>query len=233
MKTFKLEGKPRKEIGKKATKALRREGFVPAVIYGKEPVDLPFEGTLEEGQTLIEKDGKGTIVTNFAVAAEAIKKLIYTPEIYLVEVTIAGRTHKAILKDFQAHPVTDEILHADFLAVYDDKPVVMEVPVVLDGFAVGVKAGGKLVLTSRKLRVKALVDNIPERIHINVEKLTLGKNIQVKELSIPNLTLMNAPDNVVCAVVMTRGAMSAAGEEEEEATEGAEAAEGAETPAAE
>lgn len=231
MKTFKLEGKPRKEIGKKATKALRKEGLIPAVLYGEKPVDLPFTGKLEDGQTLIDTQDKGAIVTNFAVTFDAVRKLVYTPEIFVVELNIGGRIQKAILKDLQLHPVTDEILHLDFLAVFDDKPVVMEVPVVLDGFATGVKAGGKLVLTSRKLKVKALVSDIPERLHVNVEKLKLGKNIQVKNLKFPNITLMNAPDNVVCAVIMTRGAISAAAAEEEEGAE--EAAETTETPAAE
>ncbi len=228
MKTFKLEGQPRKEIGKKAVKALRKEGLIPAVLYGEKPVDLPYSGKLEAGQMLIEKQDKGAIVTNFAVTFEAVRKLIYTPEIFVVELNLGGRIQKAILKDLQLHPVTDEILHIDFLAVFDDKPVVMEVPVVLDGFAAGVKAGGKLILVSRKLKVKALVNDIPERLHINVEKLRLGKNIQVKNLKFPNLMLMNAPDNVVCAVVMTRGAVAGAEEEETE-----EAAEATETPSAE
>lgn len=228
MKTFKLEGQPRKEIGKKAVKALRKEGLIPAVLYGEKPVDLPYSGKLEAGQMLIEKQDKGAIVTNFAVTFEAVRKLIYTPEIFVVELNLGGRIQKAILKDLQLHPVTDEILHIDFLAVFDDKPVVMEVPVVLDGFAAGVKAGGKLILVSRKLKVKAWVNDIPERLHINVEKLRLGKNIQVKNLKFPNLMLMNAPDNVVCAVVMTRGAVAGAEEEETE-----EAAEATETPSAE
>lgn len=226
MKTFKLEGQPRKEIGKKAVKALRKEGLIPAVLYGEKPVDLPYSGKLEAGQMLIEKQDKGAIVTNFAVTFEAVRKLIYTPEIFVVELNLGGRIQKAILKDLQLHPVTDEILHIDFLAVFDDKPVVMEVPVVLDGFAAGVKAGGKLILVSRKLKVKALVNDIPERLHVNVEKLRLGKNIQVKNLKFPNLMLMNAPDNVVCAVAMTRGAVATAGDDdeaEEAATEATEA----------
>ena len=212
MKTFQLEGKPRVGVGKKAVKALRSEGLIPAVLYGASPVELPFSGNLAEGEILIEKQGKGTVVTNFAITFDAIRKLIYTPEIFLVELTINGKMQKAIVKDIQFHPVTDEILHIDFLSVFDEKPIVMEVPVVLDGFAAGVKAGGKLNLVSRKLRVKGLACNIPENLHVNIEHLELGKTIQVKHLSFDNLTLMNAADNVVCAVVMTRGAMAAARE---------------------
>jgi large subunit ribosomal protein L25 len=110
----------------------------------------------------------------------------------------------------QAHPVSDEILHLDFLAVYEDKPIVMEVPVVLEGHAAGVRAGGKLTLVSRKLRVKALAKDIPETLKVNVEHLEIGKSIQVKELSFTKLQLINAPDNVVCTVAATRGSRAAA-----------------------
>ena len=210
MKTFKLEGKPRTSVGKKAVSALRKEGFIPAVLYGYKSVELPYKGKLEDGQVLIEHQGKGTIVTNFVVTFDAIRKLVYTPDIFAVELNINGKVQKAILKDIQLHPVTDEILHIDFLTVFEDKPITIEVPVVLDGFAVGVRAGGKLNLISKKLKVKGLLENIPESLHINVENLELGKAIQVKHLQYDNLTMLNAPDNVVCAVVVTRNAMSAA-----------------------
>ena len=123
-----------------------------------------------------------------------------------------------MLKDLQLHPVTDEILHIDFLAVFPDIPMTIEVPVVLDGFAAGVRAGGKLNLMSKKLKVKGLSKDIPEKLHINVENLELGKAIQIKHLNFDNLTLLNAPDNVVCVVAVTRGAMtqSAATTSEEE-----------------
>ncbi len=210
MKTFNLEGKPRASVGKKAVNALRKEGLIPAVLYGYKSVELPYNGKLEGGQTLIENQGKGLLVTNFVVTFDAIRKLIYTPEIFVVELNIDGKVEKAILKDIQFHPVTDEILHVDFLAVFDNEPMVIEVPVVLDGFAAGVRAGGKLNLVSRKLKVKGLLQHIPENLHINVEELELGKAIQVKHLNFDNLTLLNAPDNVVCSVAVTRGAIAAA-----------------------
>ena len=210
MKTFKLEGSPRTEVGKKSTKALRKEGLIPAVLYGHELVELPHKGKLEKGQTLIENQGKGLIVNNFVVSFDAVRKLIYTPEIFLVELTLGKKVYNAILKDLQTHPVTDEILHLDFFNVFDDKPIVMEVPVILEGHAVGVKAGGKLNLVARKLRLKALAKDIPENLKINVETLELGKSIQVKTLNFDKLQLINAPDSVVCSVVVTRGARAAA-----------------------
>ena len=208
MKTFQLEGKPRKEIGKKAVKALRGEGLIPAVLYGHRSVELPYSGKLEDGQVLVEDHGKGVVVTNFTVTIDAVRKLIYSPEVFIVELNIGGHKQTAMLKDLQLHPVTDEILHIDFLAVFPDIPMTIEVPVVLDGFAAGVRAGGKLNLISKKLKVKGLSKDIPEKLHINVENLELGKAIQIKHLNFDNLTLLNAPDNVVCVVAVTRGAMT-------------------------
>ena len=208
MKTFQLEGKPRKEIGKKAVKALRGEGLIPAVLYGHRSVELPYSGKLEDGQVLVENQGKGVVVTNFTVTTDAVRKLIYSPEVFIVELNIGGHKQTAMLKDLQLHPVTDEILHIDFLAVFPDIPMTIEVPVVLDGFAAGVRAGGKLNLISKKLKVKGLSKDIPEKLHINFENLELGKAIQIKHLNFDNLTLLNAPDNVVCVVAVTRGAMT-------------------------
>ncbi|MDR3326668.1 MAG: 50S ribosomal protein L25 [Prevotellaceae bacterium] len=213
MKTFQLEGQPRVELGKKSVKSLRRQGLIPAILYGGETVELPYEGKLEKGENLVENQGKGLIVSNFVVTFDAVRKLIFTPEIFLVELTVNGKTRKAILKALQAHPVTEEILHLDFLEVFDQKPIVIEVPVVLEGFAVGVRAGGKLSLVTRKLRSRGLIGNIPENLKINVESLELGKSIQVKNLSFDNLELLNGPENVVCTVAVTRGSIAAAATE--------------------
>ena len=128
-----------------------------------------------------------------------------------MELTVEGSgSYKAILKEIQFHPVTDRIIHIDFLQVTDEKPVVMEVPVVLTGHAEGVKAGGKLSLEMRKLKVKALYSEIPEKLDIDVSDLQLGKTIQVGELNFEGLTLMNAKNAVVCAVKLTRAARGAA-----------------------
>lgn len=185
MKTFELKGSLRSDLGKKATKAFRKEGIIPAVIYGGD---------------------KSTEATHFTVSAADVRKLIYTPEIFLVNLTIDGKEYKSILKDLQFHPVSDEVLHLDFLHVFEDKPIVIEVPVVLDGLAEGVKSGGKLSLDTRKLKVKALYKSVPEKLHINIEHLALGKSIQVGELSFDGLELLNAKNSVVCRVQLTRAA---------------------------
>lgn len=185
MKTFELTGTVRKESGKSATKACRREGSIPAVIYGGE---------------------KSKEAISFSVKASDVRKLIYTPEIFLVELNLDGKPYKAILKDIQFHPVSDAVLHIDFLQVFDNRPIVIDVPVVLDGLAEGVKAGGKLSLDIRKLKVKAIYTDVPEKVHVNIENLALGKSIQVGELHFEGLELLNAKNSVVCRVQLTRAA---------------------------
>ncbi|MBQ5776580.1 MAG: 50S ribosomal protein L25/general stress protein Ctc [Bacteroidaceae bacterium] len=211
MKTFVLEGKVREGLGKKATRELRKEGFIPAVLNGGAIVNLPYEGTLANGEKLVEiENGRGIIVTDFAVSPESVRKLVYTPDIFIIDLTIGGKKVKAVLKDIQFHPVKDTILHMDFLEVYEDKAITMEVPVKLEGHAEGVKAGGKLQLSMKKLRVKALYNNIPERLVINIDNLGLGKTLQVGELHFEGLEMMNAKNAVVCAVNLTRAARGAA-----------------------
>lgn len=211
MKTFQLSAEPRTDLGKKATKALRAEGKIPAVINGGEIVKLPFTGTLKPGQKLVEiEDGKGMITTDITVTNEAVRKLVYTPDIFAIELDLNGEKHNAVLKDIQFHPVKDNILHMDFLEVNDKKPVVIEVPVALEGHAEGVKAGGKLQLNMKKLRVRAIYTNVPERLVINVDNLGLGKTIQVGDLNFEGLELINAKNAVVCTVALTRAARGAA-----------------------
>ncbi|MDO4755578.1 MAG: 50S ribosomal protein L25/general stress protein Ctc [Parabacteroides sp.] len=190
MKTFQLEGKSREVAAssadqKRALKAMRKNDEIPAVLYG------------------------GEKVTHFTVSKESVRKLVYTPEIYAVELTIDGNKSMAIVKDIQFQPVSDAILHMDFLEIFDNKPVVMEVPVVLEGHAEGVKAGGKLSLQMRKLKVKAVYTAIPEKLFINVDNLGLGKSMQVGALQFEGLELMNAKNAVVCAVQLTRAARGA------------------------
>ncbi len=164
---------------------------------------------------LVEKlveigNGKGLITTDLVVSLEAVRKLVYTPEIFAIELDINGDKRMAVLKDIQFHPVKDTILHIDLLEVNENKPVVMEVPVKLEGHAEGVKAGGKLSLVMKKLRVKALYTAIPERLVLNVDHLGLGKTMQVGEIHIDGLELVNAKNAVVCAVQLTRAARGAA-----------------------
>lgn len=211
MKKYALNAQPRTELGKKSVKALRNEGKIPAVINGGALVELPFNGTLKEGQKLVELDAKrGIITTDIVVNAEDVRKLIYTPDIFEVDLNLNGEEIKAVIKDLQFQPVKDTLLHIDFLQVYPDKPIVMEVPVQIEGHAEGVKAGGKLTLSMRKLKVKALYNEIPERLVINVDNLGLGKSMAVGDLHFEGLELMNAKNAVVCAVQLTRAARGAA-----------------------
>ena len=174
----------------RALKAIRKNGGVPCVLYG------------------------GEEIVHFTVPNEGLRNLVYTPHIYVVNLDIDGKKVNAILKDIQFHPVKDTILHVDFYQINEVKPIVMEVPVRLEGLAEGVKAGGKLALQMRKIKVKALYNVIPERLVINVSNLGLGKTIKVGELSYEGLELITAKEAVVCAVKLTRaarGSQAAAG----------------------
>jgi len=211
MKTFKLSAQPRTDLGKKAAKALRNQGLIPVVLNGGEIINLPYEGKLREGEKVVEiGNGKGLITTDLTVSNEAVRKLIYTPDIFAIELEVNGETRMAVLKDIQFHPVKDSILHMDLLEVNDKKPVTIEVPVKIEGHAAGVKAGGKLTLSMKKLKVKAVYTEIPERMVINVDDLGLGQTMQVGQLHFDGLELMNAKNAVVCAVQLTRAARGAA-----------------------
>ncbi|HJG76802.1 50S ribosomal protein L25/general stress protein Ctc [Phocaeicola barnesiae] len=197
MKSIEIKGSLRTETGKKATRELRNNDIVPCVLYG------------------VQKDENGNpVATHFTVTTDGLRNLVYTPHIYVVDLNIDGKIVNAIMKDIQFHPVTDKILHVDFYQIDEAKPIVMEVPVQLEGLAEGVKAGGKLALQIRKLKVKALYNVIPERLVVNVTNLGLGKTIKVGELNYEGLELLNAKEAVVCAVKLTRaarGAQAAAG----------------------
>lgn len=173
----------------RALKALRKNNCVPCVLYGA-------------GDNV-----------HFTVTNDEVRNLIYTPHIYVVDLVIDGKKVKAILKDVQFHPVKDTILHIDFFQIDELKPIIMEVPVQLEGLAEGVKAGGKLTLQMRKLKVKALYNVIHEKLTVKVAHLGLGKTVKVGELSYEGLTLLNAKEAVVCAVQLTRAArgLAAAG----------------------
>ncbi len=211
MELFKLAAQPRVDLGKKATKALRNQGLIPVVLNGGAIVELPYAGTLKPGEKIVEiGNGKGLITTDLVVSNDAVRKLVYTPDIFAVELDINGEKRMAVLKDLQFHPVKDTILHMDFLEVNDTKPIVMEVPVKLEGHAAGVKAGGKLNLSMKKLKVRAVYTAIPERLVINVDDLGLGKSLAVGDIHIDGLELVNAKNAVVCAVQLTRAARGAA-----------------------
>lgn len=211
MKTFQLNAEPRTDLGKKAAKALRAAGQIPVVLNGGEVIELPYKGSLREGEKVVELgNGKGLITTDLTVTADSVRNLVYTPDIFAIELNIHGEKRNAVLKDIQFHPVKDNILHMDLLEVSDKKPVTIEVPVKIEGHAAGVKAGGKLTLSMKKLRVKAIYTQIPERLVINVDNLGLGKTLAVGDLHFEGLELVNAKNAVVCAVQLTRAARGAA-----------------------
>ena len=211
MKKFALKAEPRTELTKQNLKKLRAEGSIPAVISGGKIVTLPFEGTLKPGEKLVPiENGKAVITTDISVKTEDVRKLIYTPDIFEIDMELNGEQKKVVMKDLQFQPVKDTVLHIDFLEVYPEKPIVMEVPVQVEGHAEGVKAGGKLTLTMRKLKTKATYDKIPERLVVNVTDLGLGQSLQVGDLHFEGLELMNAKNAVVCAVKLTRAARGAA-----------------------
>ena len=185
MKTIEIKGSVRSDLGKKATRELRKNGQVPCVVYG------------------------GESVTHFSAPVDAFRGLIYTPNIYIVDLVIDGKASKAVLKDVQYNCVSDAIEHIDFLEVSDNKPVSIALPVKLNGLAEGVRPGGKLVLKIRKIRVTGLIEKLPDILEIDVTNLGLGKAIKIQDLSFDGLEILEAKNIVVATVKMTRAAMNA------------------------
>ena len=192
MKEISLNGQKRETVGKKASKLMRKEGLVPCNLYGEERVD-----------------GK-PVALAFAIPMTDLRKAIYTPHIYVVNLNIDGEAHKAVIKELQFHPVTDAVLHIDFYEINDTKDITIGIPVKLNGLAQGVRDGGKISLSIRKIVVKAPYQRIPEQLDIDVTDLQLGKSIKVGQLSFEGLELVTSPDVVVCSVKATRASRSAA-----------------------
>ena len=211
MKTYNLAAQPRTDLGKKAAKTSAPRASSPPVLNGGEIVTLPYTTALKPGEKLVEiGNGKGIITTDIVVNNDDVRKLLYTPDVFAIELEVNGEKRNAVLREVQFHPVKDTVLHIDLLEVNENKPVVVEVPVKLEGHAEGVKAGGKLQLSMKKLKVKAPYTQIPERVVINIDNLGLGKTLQVGELHFEGLELVNAKNAVVCAVQLTRAARGAA-----------------------
>lgn len=180
MKSIAISGSARQNVGKRESKELRYEGKVPAVLYG------------------------GKEQTHFSVSAADLKPVLYTPEVIFVELEIDGKKAKAIVQEAQFHPLTDLVTHVDFLELFDDKEVSVNIPVALVGTSPGVKMGGKLVQKLRKLRVKALPNNLPQEIEIPMEGLEVGKSYRVRQVSLENATVLNNSDDTIVSVVMSR-----------------------------
>lgn len=188
-----VSGQSRTDLGKKASKLLRKEGLIPCNIYG------------------IEKGENGLpVAKSFVVPFSEIRKVVYTPNVYVVNINIDGVEKKAVIKELQFHPVSDALLHVDFLEITAEKPVTVGIPVKLVGHAAGVRNGGRLALAVRQLKVTASYLNIPEILEIDVTPLEIGKSIKVGELYFEGLEFATSKEVVVCSVQMTRQARAAA-----------------------
>ena len=211
MKEISISGQKRENLGKKASKALRKEGFVPCNLYGE------------------KKDDKGLpVALAFASSFSELRKLIYTPHIYVVRINIDGTDHTAVLKEIQFHPVTDAPLHVDFYEINEQKPITIGIPVKLVGLAQGVRDGGRMNLSIRKIDVTAPYQVILEHLDVDVKDLRIGKSIKVGQLSYEGLDIATGKDVVVCSVKMTRNASVADTTTEEEGEAEAETTESAE-----
>jgi len=194
MKTIEIKGSFRTELGKKSSKQARKSGNVPCVIYGKEEN------------------------IHFQAPELSFKNLVYTPEAHLVKLIIDNKEFNVVLKDMQFHPVSDKILHADFVEIFDDKPVVIGIPIKVTGDSVGVIAGGKLVIKKRNIKVKGLPKDLPEFLLIDISKLKIHESIKIGDLAFDKIELLDAKKLMVLTVATSR---VAAKSEEEVAAEAA------------
>jgi large subunit ribosomal protein L25 len=202
MKTVSLSGSPRENVGKKGANTLRKQGCIPAVVYG----------------------GKEQL--HFSILENEAKKLVFTPNVYLIEIDVNGKKFKAILQETQVHPVTDRILHLDFLEVKENSPFKLNLPVRLEGFSKGVRNGGNLSQNFRTLKVMGLLKDMPDAVKIDITPLKIGEKIRVLDLNIPGLKFSDPENAVVVGVLTARAVIEE--EEEGESAEGAEGTEGAE-----
>jgi len=180
MKSIAISGSPRENVGKRDAKELRYAAKVPAVLYG------------------------GPTQTHFAVSAADLRPVVYTPDVHFIDLEVSGVTTQAIIQDIQFHPLTEQILHVDFLQLDPKKPLTMEIPVKLTGTSPGVKTGGKLVLKLRKLRVKALPKDHLDNIEVSIEELEVGKSVRVSDLSFDKLAIVNAQEDTIVSVTTSR-----------------------------
>ncbi len=187
MKTMSLVGQSREITKKSAIKALRKEGFVPCVLYGQGVKNIHFN--------LTERD---------------LQKILNTPNSYIIELNIDGAVSKAIYHAAQFHPLTDLPIHVDFLAISETKPVVINVPVSIVGNSEGVREGGKLILTNRKVKISGNFDKLPDNIVIDISTLKVGKSICAGDLKVDDITIITPKNTIICAVKMTRAAIGAA-----------------------
>ena len=201
MKTTQLSGSLRANVGKKDAASLRNAGMVPCVLYG-------------QGEQ-----------THFAVMQVAMNKIIFSPDVFLVELDIEGKKTKGIIREIQQHPVKDTIQHVDFYELNEDKKVRVNLPVRTTGVARGVLNGGRLNMAFRNLTCYGLAKDLPEAIVIDISPIRIGQGIKISELNIPGVTFLDPASAMVISVKMSRGAVDEEEEEEEEGEEGAEGTE--------
>lgn len=207
MKTIEISGHLRGAVGSQDAKQLRREGMVPCVVYG------------------------GSENLHFYADERELDKIVYTPDVYLINLNLDDKKVQAVRRDAQFHPVKDNLLHMDFVEVVPGKSISLKLPVALTGNAIGVRNGGVLRRNAKMLYIKGMVDDLPDTITIDISKMRIGHTIKVGDLNIPGVEMLEAANRVVVAIKTSRKAI--ADEEAEEAEEGAEgeeaaAAEGAE-----
>jgi len=208
MKTITIEGQIRTEFGKKATRQLRLEEKVPAVIYG------------------------GAKEVNFAAPATAFKNIVYTPDFMVVLANIDGKAYRCVLKDLQFDKVSDQLIHVDFLELVEDKKVIVTLPLKFTGAPVGVKAGGKLVIKIKSLKVKLLPKYLRENIELDITNLELNENVRVQDVKADNMEIMNSPRIPIASITMTRQLKQEEAAAPKAAAKAAPAAKAAAAPAA-
>lgn len=200
MKEINVTGTKRSEIGKKSSKHLRKEGFIPCNLYGE------------------AKDENGAPkALAFSCQMNELRKIVYTPHIYVINLIIDGESHTAIMKELQFHPVTDALLHIDFYEINDQKPITIGIPVKLTGLAQGIRDGGRMNLSIRKINVTAKYQDIPEHLDIDVTNLKIGKSIKVGDLHFEGLEMATSKEVVVCSIKATRKSNAASNSAAEDA----------------
>lgn len=207
MKTFQISVQKREKLGKSETRRLRNQDMVPCVMYG------------------------GEENLHFYAHENYFKKIVFSPDVFIVILDIDGKTKKGIIQEIQFHPVTDKIIHIDFIEVFDDKPVVATIPISLVGTSKGILAGGKLRQRRRYLKVKGLLENLPEKLSVDITNIEIGDVVKIGDLNYDNLEILDPHRSMVVSVVSSRVAMK--GMETEEPETGEEGDEGTEAEAGE
>jgi large subunit ribosomal protein L25 len=200
MKTIQISAEKRTELGKKSTRDLRKADHVPCVMYG------------------------GAEVIHFHAHENDFRHIVYTPKAYIVEINLDGKKHKAVMQELQFHPVSDKLNHIDFVEVFDDKPVTVEIPIKLVGVAIGLKDGGKPRQRRRVIKVRGLIQHLPDTLDIDITDVSIGDVIKIGDLSYDNLEILDPSQSMIFAVVSSRISKGMEmGEAELEAEEAAEA----------